>query len=119
MSSEEVAAEGARPPPGARFLTDQERTDHVANVMEALTKQVGAHAAGGGWDLFVGICSSVFARGTIVGADTGYGLGCRGLALYLSLRTERRLVSQWAGVRSGGSHGECERGGGISCPEDA
>jgi hypothetical protein len=42
--SNEVEAEGANPPPGARFLTDQERTDHVAGVMEALTKQVGAFA---------------------------------------------------------------------------
>jgi len=43
--SSEVAAEGAQPPPGARFLTDQERTDHIAGVMEALTKQVGAVAS--------------------------------------------------------------------------
>eukprot|EP00960_Hanusia_phi_P057569 763601-Hanusia_phi.AAC.6 len=27
-------------PAGARKMTDEERTDHVANVIEALTKQV-------------------------------------------------------------------------------
>ena len=42
MSSEEQNA-GAKPPPGARFFSEQERTDHVANVMEALTKQVPSH----------------------------------------------------------------------------